>query len=297
MIDADAGEHVIVDAMKLCKSYGGTVALDDVTFSLEDPGVYGLLGRNGAGKTTLMAVTSAQEQPDSGDVSVFGENPVENPRVLDRICFIREDQKYPREANPNRVLRSAALMYPRWNAELAEKLIEDLGVPLQTPMSKLSRGQFSAVGVTLGLASRAPLTFFDEPYLGLDAVARQVFYRHLTEEMAAWPRTMVLSSHLIDEIANLVTHVLLLDHGRLTLNMEAEEVRQRLITLTGPTVLVESFAEGLNVIGRQTLAGSTRLTIFAHLDAGAAERAEATGIKVENASMQELIVNLGEVKA
>ena len=297
MITSDVSEHVIVEATKLCKSYGRNVSLDNVTFSLVNPGVYGLLGRNGAGKSTLMSVISAQEWPDSGDVSVFGQKPLENAGVLERICFIREDQKYPSEANPARVLRSAELMFPRWNAELAGILIKDLEVPLKTPMSKLSRGQFSAVGVTLGLASRAPLTFFDEPYLGLDAVARQIFYRHLTEEMSVLPRTVVLSSHLIDEIANLVTHVLLLDHGKLVLDMEAEEVRQRLVTLTGPAVLAESFAEGLNVIGRQTLAGSARLTIFSLLDTGAAERAAATGLEVENASMQELMVNSGKVKA
>ena len=284
---------MIAQATKVCKAYGETVALNDVTVSLDTPGVYGLLGRNGSGKTTLMAVLSAQEWPDSGHVLVFGANPVENAGVLERICFIRENQKYPSEANPSRVLRSAAVMYPQWHAELAQKLIADLAVPMKTPMSKLSRGQSSAVAVTVGLASRAPLTFFDEPYLGLDAVARQVFYRHLVEEMDAAPRTVVLSSHLIDEIANLMTHVLLLDHGRLILDMDAEEVRQRLVTLAGPTVLAESFVDGLQVIGRENLAGFSRITIFAPLDADAVEKAEAIGLSLDSASMQGLMTKMG----
>src|SRR6201746_2103618 len=101
-------------------------------------------------------------------------------------------------------------------------MLSDFRLPTNRRIKKLSRGQLSAVGVIVGLASRAPLTFFDEPYLGLDAVARQLFYDRLLADYAEHPRTVVLSTHLIDEISNLLENVLVLDHGRLTLDAPAD---------------------------------------------------------------------------
>ena len=102
----------------------------------------------------------------------------------------------------------------------------------------------SALGVIIGLAARAPLTFFDEPYLGLDAVARQLFYDRLLADYAEHPRTVVLSTHLIDEVGDLIEHVLLLDRGRLVLDEDAEELRGQVVTATGPAEAVDGFAAG-----------------------------------------------------
>ncbi len=115
------------------------------------------------------------------------------------------------------VLSLASHLFPNWDDEFAQSLVDDFKLPRKRDVRKLSRGMLSALGVTIGLAARAPLTFFDEPYLGLDAVARQLFYDRLLADYAEHPRTVVLSTHLIDEVADLIEHVLLLDRGKLVL--------------------------------------------------------------------------------
>ena len=175
----------VIQTRQLTKRYKETLALDAVDLTLEENTIYGLLGRNGAGKTTLMSILTAQNFATSGTARVFGENPYENARVLQRICFVRESQKYPDDATAAHALRIARIFYPNWDQEFAARLIDDFQLPLKTRIKKLSRGQLSAVGVIIGLASRAEITFFDEPYLGLDAVARQIFYDRLLDELLA----------------------------------------------------------------------------------------------------------------
>ena len=204
----------VIEVQNLTKHYKEKNALDNVSLTLEGGAIYGLLGRNGAGKTTLMSILTAQNFESSGTVRVFGEHPYENTHVLNRICFVRESQKYPDDAYPRHAFKAASLFFRNWSQELADELIEQFQLPMKQTIKKLSRGQLSAVGVIIGLASRAELTFFDEPYLGLDAVARQIFYDRLLEDYAEHPRTIVLSSHLIDEVSNLIEKVIVIATGR-----------------------------------------------------------------------------------
>ncbi len=170
---------MIATARGVTKRYGRATALDDITFTLREHTIYGLLGRNGAGKTTLMQMLTGQNFPTSGEVTVFGSAPYENDAVLADLCFVKESQRYPDSFTAGHAVRAGALLFPRWDAEFAESLVDDFGLPRRRRVKKLSRGMVSALGVIIGLASRSPLTFFDEPYLGLDAVARQLFYDRL----------------------------------------------------------------------------------------------------------------------
>jgi ABC-2 type transport system ATP-binding protein len=152
----------VIEVNQLTKTYGDVTAVDNVNFSIEANKIYGLLGRNGAGKTTIMHMLTAQLFATSGELKVFGEAPYENNRVLSQICSIKEGQKYPASYHVNDVLEVAAMFYPCWDREYAYSLIEDFRLPLKRNMTKLSRGMLSSVGIVVGLASRAPLTIFDE---------------------------------------------------------------------------------------------------------------------------------------
>jgi len=158
-------------------------------------------------------------------------------------------------------------------------------------MKKLSRGQQSAVGVIVGLASRAPLTFFDEPYLGLDAVARQLFYDRLLSDYAEHPRTVVLSTHLIDEVANLLEHVLLIDEGRIIIDRDADELRGSASDVSGTRGAVDAFVIGRTVLHRTALGGLATATISELDDAGRAA-AVAAGLELSPVSLQNLVVRL-----
>ncbi|MEO2135015.1 ABC transporter ATP-binding protein [Microbacterium sp.] len=282
----------VVQVTDLVKRYRNAAALDGVSLTLEANVIYGLLGRNGAGKTTLMSILTAQNFATSGEVSVFGENPYENSRVLGRICFVRESQRYPDDARPVHAFRMAAMFFPHWNQDLADELIDAFQLPMKTRIKKLSRGQLSAVGVIIGLASRAELTFFDEPYLGLDAVARQIFYDRLLADYAEHPRTIVLSSHLIDEVADLIERVIVIDRGRIILDEETDAVRGRASTIIGDAVAVDAFTAGREVLHRESLGRVASATVLGEI--GVQDRAQlaASGLEVGAVSLQQLIVRL-----
>ena len=281
----------VIEARGLTKRFGSVTAVNSATFSIEANTITGLLGRNGAGKTTLMQLMTAQQFASDGTISVFGSSPIENATTLQQVCFIKESQKYPDDYQPRHIFRAAPWFYPNWDADFAERLIAEFRVPVTRRMKKLSRGQVSAVGVIVGLASRAPITFFDEPYLGLDAVARQVFYDRLLEDYAEHPRTVVLSTHLIDEVSNLLERVLVIDDGRIIVDKDAEELRGQATTLAGPAAAVERFVAGLDVLHTERLGGLATATVGA---LGAADRAAAAeaGLELAPVSLQQLIIRL-----
>ncbi|PYI68824.1 ABC transporter ATP-binding protein [Arthrobacter livingstonensis] len=280
----------IVRVDKVTKTYRELTALDGVSLVLEQDKIYGLLGRNGAGKTTLMSIMTAQGFATGGEVRVFGENPYENEKVLSRICFIRESQKYPDDFNAGHAFKSAALFYRNWDNALARQLAEDFQLPMKRRIKKLSRGQLSAVGVIIGLASRAELTFFDEPYLGLDAVARQLFYDRLLADYAEFPRTVVLSSHLIDEVANMLEHVIVIDKGRIILDDDAENIRGSAVVLAGRREAVESFAAGRPVLHREQIGALVSLTLDGALSPAERREAQDLGLDLGPVSLQQLVI-------
>ncbi|MFC0675579.1 ATP-binding cassette domain-containing protein [Brachybacterium hainanense] len=282
----------VIEARELTKTYRHVTALDAVSFDIEADTIYGVLGRNGAGKTTAMSLMTAQNLPTSGSVRVFGQDPYENARVLRRMCFVREGQKYPDDATARHALAAARLCFPRWDQDFADRLVEDFRLPLRRTIKKLSRGQLSAVGVVIGLASRAEITFFDEPYLGLDAVARQLFYDHLMADYAEHPRTILLSSHLIDEIADLIERVLVIEDGRILLDSSTDEARALATSIVGDADAVAAVTGGREVIDRQSLGRVAAVTVLGALDDAERRRVAAAGLDLSPVSLQQLIVRM-----
>jgi ABC-2 type transport system ATP-binding protein len=277
-------------ATGLTRCYRDQAALDDVSLEVVPDAITGLLGRNGAGKTTLMRIVTAQEFATSGRVLVFGQNPVENDGVLRRIAFIREDQVYP-DFRVARALEVASWFYPNWDHDLAALLLADFDLPPGRLMKKLSRGMRSAVGIIIGLAARADLTLFDEPYAGLDPVARRIFYDRLLADFADHPRTVVLSTHLVDEVADLLERVVILDRGRVVVDAPIDEVRGGAFTVRGPASAVAQFVSGRRVWHRQALGSRAVVTAAGRLDAAERARAAALHLSVEPLSLQELLVH------
>ncbi|WP_027087742.1 ABC transporter ATP-binding protein [Cohnella panacarvi] len=282
----------VVEINGLTKKYKDQIAVNNVSFMLEANKIYGLLGRNGAGKTTIMHMITAQAFPTSGELKVFGENPYENNRVLTQLCFIKESQKYPDNYRVIDVLDVSSTFFPNWDREFAFALIEDFRLPLKRRVKKLSRGMLSAVGIIVGLASRAPVTIFDEPYLGLDAVARGLFYDRLLDDYAENPRTIVLSTHLIDEVSKLLEHVIVINSGEVILNEDAEELRGQASTVVGAAAKAEAFAMGRTIIHRESMGGLASVTFMGRLDAEDRRQAEELGLEIAPVSLQQLVVHL-----
>jgi ABC-2 type transport system ATP-binding protein len=244
----------------LTRRYRDQVALDQVTLDLEPGSITGLLGRNGAGKTTLLRILAGQEFASAGTVTVLGASPVENETVLHQMVFVREDQSYP-DLKVRRAIPVASWFYPNWSHELADELLEEFDLPLNRKVRRLSRGMRSALGIVIGLAARAEVTLFDEPYAGLDPVSRQVFYDRLLADYAEHPRTVLLSTHLIDEAAGLFEKVVVIDRGRIVLNTAADDLRGAATSVSGPAIAVAEFTAGRPVWNRRRIASQELLTL------------------------------------
>jgi len=285
-----------ISAAGLTRRYRGTLALDAVSFDIEAGSVTGLLGRNGAGKTTLLRILAGQEFPSAGGVRVLGACPVENEKVLRRMVFVREDQRYPdygsRPAFQVRhALRAASWFYPNWDADLAAALVADFGLPPGRRVAKLSRGMRSALGIVIGLAARAEVTLFDEPYAGLDPVARKLFYDRMLADYAEHPRTVLLSTHLIDEAAGLMERVLVIDHGKIVLDAAADEVRGSATSVSGPAIAVAEFTAGRTVWDRRRAGTQESAVVAGALDDTDLAWARSLRVHLEPLTLQQVVVH------
>jgi len=287
--------HTVIEARGLTKDFRGVRALEDVSFALEPNRIHGLLGRNGAGKTTLMRILTGQELPTKGLVLVHRENPFENASVLERVCFVKESQVYPDKLRVRNILTAARLLYPTWDDDLATELVAAFNLPSDRRVKKLSRGMTSALGIVVGIASRAPVTIFDEPYLGLDAAARQTFYDRLLADFAEHPRTIVISTHLIDEVANLLERVVVVHGGRIVLDADTDDIRGTVATVTGPRAQVEEFTAGRQALHHEALGSYAKVTVLGRLADADRSRASELDLELTAVSLQQLVIHATSV--
>jgi len=280
----------------LTRHYRGQLALDDVTLDLEPESITGLLGRNGAGKTTLLRILAGHEFASAGTVTLLGASPVENETVLRQMVFVREDQSYP-DLKVRRVVQVASWFYPNWSHELADELLEEFDLPLNRKVRKLSRGMRSALGIVIGLAARAEVTLFDEPYAGLDPASRQVFYDRLLADYAEHPRTVLLSTHLIDEAAGLFERVVVIDRGRIVFNTAADDLRGAATSVSGPAIAVAEFTAGRPVWNRRRIASQESAVVAGALNETDRARAAALHLRLEPLTLQEVVVQVAGAPA
>ena len=281
----------------LSRRYRGQLALDNISFDIEPGSITGLLGRNGAGKTTLMRILVGAEFPSAGSVTMLGASPIKSDALLHRMVFVREDQRYPDYGLPGgfkvwHALRAASWFYPDWDAELAEALVADFGLPPGRAVKRLSRGMRSALGIVMGLAARAEVTLFDEPYAGLDPVARQLFYDRMLADYAEHPRTVLLSTHLIDEAAGLLERVVVIDRGKVVLDAAADEVRGSATSVSGSAIAVAEFTAGRRIWDRRRIASQESAVVAGALDEADHARARALHLRLEPLTLQQVVVQV-----
>ncbi|QOY34266.1 ABC transporter ATP-binding protein [Anaerobacillus isosaccharinicus] len=281
-----------VEVKDVTKSYRSKTALANLTVAFEEDKIYGLLGRNGAGKTTLMQLLAGYTLPSSGEVLLNGETPFNNRNILKDICLINESENFKKRLKIKDVLKVASLFYPNWSQETAEYLLKQFNLEPNLKTKGLSKGMESSVGIVIGLASRAKITIFDEPYIGLDASARYKFYDILLEEYETYPRTIILSTHLIDEVSNLFEEVVILQNGKLLLQKDKDELVQLSLQVSGKSEVVDQFTKGKNVIHEAEIVGMKTVQLFG--ENYSSEEAISLGLQVERCNVQQLMVYLTE---
>lgn len=238
-------------AENIVKTYGNKDVLHGIDLELESGKIYGLIGRNGAGKTTLLSILTSQNPASSGTVTFDGAPVWENPDVLAHLCFSRElNTMVGGSANTMKVkeyLRMASIFFPNWDQQMADQLVKEFDLDVKKKISKISKGMLSMVTIIVALASKAEFTFLDEPVAGLDVVAREKFYRILVEEFMETGRTFVVSTHIIEEAADVFEEVIIVDRGKIILKENTVELLERCVHVSGHEEQVNQAVAGLEV--------------------------------------------------
>lgn len=243
----------------LTKQYGKKTVLDHVNLTLESGKIYGLIGRNGAGKTTLLSLMSNQNPISAGTATIDGQRIWENPKALSRICFSRELNLSAESALSSYTLKA---YLPHWDKEMAARLLELFGLEKKKKLGKLSKGMLSMVTILVAMASKAEFTFLDEPVAGLDVVAREQFYQLLLEEYTETGRTFVLSTHIIEEAADVMEEVIILDRGKILLKENTQELVDRARYVTGLADQVDGATAGLPCHHVENIGRSKAVTVL-----------------------------------
>ena len=278
----------MIEGKGLTMRFGNNTALDGVDVCFGDNKIYGLLGRNGAGKSTLLSVVTNRLLPTAGEVFIDGEPARENDRVLGRVYYMGEKTLLPDTATVAQLFRWTGDFYPGFDGEYAGQLADTFGLPEKKKLKNLSTGYLTIAKLIAALASNAPSTLFDEPVLGLDANHREVFYRQLIESYSRQPRTILISTHLIEEVADIIEQVVIIKAGKILLDRPAEEVKRMGYTVSGRAEAVDAYCTGRDVLSVDTLGGLKTACIL-----GKAE--EAPGLDVSGLDMQKLFIRLTNV--
>ena len=280
-----------IEAKDLSMRFGKTQALDHFSCKMESGHIYGLLGRNGAGKSTFLRLLTAQAFTRSGQVLINGRTPQNSAAALGSLCFISDTPDFGGLTRVKDVLDVERRLHPNWSDAVCTKMIDQFELDVRRKTKGLSRGMQTAVGLVCGLASQASITIFDEPSLGLDAVSRERFYDALIDSYAENPRTIVLSTHLIDEVARVLEVAVMIDHGRLILQQDVDTLRELSVAVSGTPEAVVAATQGLRVLREEVFAGAMARSVFL-----SEPHVFPDTVKTEPIGLQRLFVLLTEEK-
>lgn len=297
----DSSPDTVVAVTNLSRTFGARKALDDVSFTVTRGTVFGLVGENGAGKSTLIKHLLGLWRAEAGSVRVFGLDPVAGPTaVLGRIGYLSEQPDLPGWMRVDELLRYTRAFYPNWDMQYAEELREQFQLDPAARVKTLSKGQHAKLGLIAAQAHRPDLLVLDEPSSGLDPIVRRDILEAIIRTVTDEGRTVVFSSHLLDEIERVSDHLAMLHRGRLRLcePLDAVTSRHRRIALRFelPQPEAPTVPGAVSVSG----AGKTWTVIGdpARIDhAGIARNFGATILEEAPASLDEIFIAYSSVPA
>lgn len=244
-----------IQIKNVTKRFGPVTALENVSLTLEGGKIYGLLGRNGAGKSTLLNLITNRLFPDGGEILVDGKPALENDEALRNIYMMSEKSYYPENMRVADVFKWTEAFYGSFNKEYALKLADLFSLNTKKKVRELSTGYASIYKIITALSVDVPFLLLDEPVLGLDANHRELLYKVILETYAENPRTMVLSTHLIEEVAGLIEEVIIIKKGQVIRHESTESLLSAGYTVSGPAAVMDHYLAGRETLGTDTLGG------------------------------------------
>lgn len=283
----------IIECGNLTKTYGSLNAVNNLTFTLDENKITGLIGRNGAGKTTLLKLIAGYLQPTNGNIQVFSQNPFNSIFVSANMIFVDDDMALPEGMTLGEILTSVAQFYDNWQKDLARGLFDYFSLNPRQFHHNLSKGMKSTFNMILGIAARCPLTIFDEPTIGMDAAVRKDFYRALLKDFMVHPRTIILSSHLLSEIEDILDEILLIKEGQKYLHLPVDELKTYAVGLTGKEELIIQITDKAEVLYQKKLGhNSIYVAVQNHFSEEELQQARVKGIDISGVATDDLCVYL-----
>ncbi len=277
----------MIEFKNVTKRYGSAAAIDNLSLRLEDNKIYCLLGRNGAGKTTLMNLTAGKITASEGIVSINGKK-ADALNMPEKVEYI-ETAKKQFNMRVIDLIKFASEVNEDFDMGFALKMAEKFKLEKKKKYSALSLGMKTMLTTLISLSSGGDIILLDEPVLGLDAIMRAEFYDLLQESFSERSRIIVISTHLIDEIADVAGHVILIDKGRLIFSEDINSINEKSYKITGPINDIEAASKGLNVINKEIIGKYASIYVF-DKRISAAEISES--LDMSNVELQELFVKM-----
>lgn len=240
----------------LNKSFKEVVALKDINVNFEYGKIYGLLGRNGAGKSTLLNVITNKLFSDTGSILINGEHSAENDKAQRNVYLMSEKNYFPETFKVKDVFKWTKEFYGTFDDVYAQGLCERFGLNTKKKIKELSTGYTSIYKIITALSlTDVDFIFFDEPILGLDANHRELFYKILIENYANNPKTFVISTHIIEEIASIIEDVIIIKNGEIIRNQSCESLLSVGYSVSGTATEIDQYIKGKTVISQDILGG------------------------------------------
>lgn len=285
---------IALSCRNLVKSFDDIRVLNEINIEFQENKIYGLLGRNGAGKTTLLRTIGNELIQDSGNVKIYDEEVFDNKKALTNLCFVKEKVIYLKDYTLNSIMKNARLFYKNWDDEFALRLVKEFKMDINKPFRKMSKGMQSIANIIVGLASRASITAYDEPYLGLDAAARQKFYDILINDYYENPRTIIFSTHLIDEMSKLFEKIIIINEGKVILDDDVESIRNKAFYIAGKNTVVEKYLRDKKVVFSEEIGSLKRAAVIHNDILKDKNEIEHLGMELSPVPLQKLFIYITE---
>ncbi len=282
----------VLEIKNITKEYGATRALEDISLTIHENKIYGLLGRNGAGKTTLLNLMTSKLFPTAGEITLDGEPIFENDKALSRIFYMVEKNLYPESEKVKSIFKWTKLFYPDFDMDYAIALAQRFGLNINKKTKSLSTGYFSIFKVILALASNAEFLLLDEPVLGLDANHRSMLYKELISNYNEKPKTIIISTHLIEEVELVLEEVIIIKEGRLIEKKSVEQLLQEAYTISGEASKVDEFLKNKKSTDEEILGRFKAATVFGSLTEEDRNLARQLELEITKAELQKLFISL-----
>jgi len=286
----------VIECCNLTKKFNMKTALNNLTFSLDENKIIGLIGRNGAGKTTFLKTCAGYIKPSAGSITIWGEKVFNNIDVLSNMIFVDEEIQYDTSSRLKDIIDLGKTYYKSWDNKFALKLARYFNLDLNLKYKKLSRGMKTQFNIIMGLSSRSPLTLLDEPTLGLDAAIRKEFYNILLKDYMENPRTIIISSHLLSEIESLLEEIVLIKEGSLVLHESVETVQEYGIYLNGKKDIILPFIQNKEVLNVEVYGNDAVAAIKNDLNKNETTYLSENSIDISKVPMQDVCIFLTKSK-